>query len=131
MVRREDRPGGDDEMHLRPTVKNEINWATMAAIFGMLMTVGGLVYNTARFTARTEGMQTRLDVMDSTLKQNVAVANQVAAKYDNLAYRVTVQEQGSQALARSIEELKQTLANQSADLRVIREILSRLDEKRP
>jgi hypothetical protein len=50
-------------------------------------------------------------------------------QYDNLAYRITVQEQGSQTLARSVEELKAAVNSQSADLRVIREILTRLDPR--
>lgn len=46
-------------------------------------------------------------------------------KYENLAYRITVQEQGSQTLARSVEELKAAVNSQSGDIRVMREILQR------
>ena len=124
MTARGAHDGGED-VHLRPTVKNEINWATVAAIFGMLVTASGAVYQSGKFTTRAEGVEKRVDVMEIRLQS----VETVASKLDNLAYRVTVQEQGAQALSKSIEELKRSLADQSADLRVIREILTRLDKQ--
>lgn len=117
--------GGGEDVHLRPTVKNEINWATVAAIFGMMMTASGLIYQSGRFTTRSESVEKRVGVVEFKIE----ALETVTGKYDNLAYRVTVQEQGSQALAKSIEDLKRSLADQSADLRVIREILTRLDKQ--
>lgn len=48
-------------------------------------------------------------------------------KIDQLTYRLTVQEQGAANLTKSVEELKVTVNGQASDLRVIREILQRLD----
>lgn len=50
-------------------------------------------------------------------------------KIDNLTYRMTVQEQGAATLAKSVEELKVTVNSQASDIRVMREILQRMDPR--
>lgn len=50
-------------------------------------------------------------------------------KLDQLEYRITMQEQGSATLARSVEELKVSVNDVKGDLRVMREILERLDPR--
>lgn len=72
--------------------------------------------------ATVSAIEARTDQRITTLEQNVR-------KVDQIEYRLTVQEQGSQNLTRSVEELKNAVNSQSADLRVIREILTRLDPR--
>lgn len=124
-------------MHIpRPTVKNEINLSTLALAVGLCVTLGGLVYNTGRFTATVEKVQTeaataRADIKSSvsSLRADVENMKVLGGKYDNLSYRVTVQEQQQVTMSKSIEEMKRALADLGADTRVIREILTRLDKR--
>lgn len=114
---------------IRPTVKNEINWATVVAVAGMALTVGGLILKTGEFTNTVETLTEAQSVYRAETQQRFAALEEMSGKYDNLAYRVTVQEQAAAQTNAAIEELKRSLADQSADIKVIREILTRLDQK--
>lgn len=112
----------------RPTVKNEVNLSTMALVMGMFVTVAGFVYSVGQFTAQVDDLK-GLVLADATRIATVEGSNRdMAAKYDNLAYRTTVVEQHLAAHDKVLSELKDVLASQSADIRVIREIVSRLDK---
>lgn len=114
---------------IRPTVKNEINWATVVAVAGMALTVGGLILKTGEFTNTVKHLTEAQSVYRAETQQRFAALEEMSDKYDNLAYRVTVQEQAAAQTNAAIEELKRSLADQSADIKVIREILTRLDQK--
>lgn len=51
------------------------------------------------------------------------------AKLPNLEYRIGQQEQGAASLARSVDDLKAAVSSQGTDLKVIREILTRLEDQ--
>lgn len=117
-----------------PKVKYEVNLNTIIVLVGFASTslAGGSVWGniTTRIAnieassvdratqqaASMSNLSTRIDSMDVELR-----------KYDNLSYRITIQEQGSASLAKSVEELKAAVNSQGADVRVIREILTRQD----
>jgi len=58
-------------------------------------------------------------------EQRVAQAEVRLQKLDNLEYRITVAEQAGLNTAKSIERLTETVNAQSADIRVMREIVER------
>lgn len=124
-------------MHItRPVWKNEWNITTVVALVLFVATAGGWFYangqtnqkfeswvanheqlhkdRQAVVTADTARHDTRLGAIETALR-----------KVDNLEYRMTVQEQGSANLARSVEELKATVNSLGTDIRVIREIVER------
>lgn len=120
----------------RPTVKNEINWSTLALAVGMAVTVGGMVYNGGRFseavlqvqeTAANERDAIRADM--KVMSTDISGLVKLDAKYDQLVYRISAEEQASADMADAIEDMKQALADLGADTRVIREILTRLDKQ--
>ena len=74
--------------------------------------------------ATVTGIEARTD-------QRIASLEEEVRKIDGLAYRLTVQEQGSANLARSVEELKTSVNSLGTDIRVMREILQRLDPRAP
>ena len=114
----------ESDMHVqRPTVKNEISWTTLIAGLGLLITVGD---SAQKYSAEARA---RLQSDIAATRSDVSDLKALDSKYDNLAYRVTVQEQGAAQLSKSIEDLKKNLSDQGADIKVIREILTRLDAK--
>jgi len=50
-------------------------------------------------------------------------------KYDNLVYRITVVEQTNAAVTQKLDDLQQAVNTQSGDIRVMREILQRLESQ--
>jgi len=133
-------------MHVsRPTWENKWNLTTVVALVMFAATAGGWFYTSGQFTSSVAEMGRKYDVWISNHEQlhkdrNIEVSSNSAradqrivalesgvSKIENLTYRLTVQEQGSANLSRSVEELKATVNNQSADIRVMLEILKRLD----
>lgn len=58
-------------------------------------------------------------------EQRLTQAEARLVKLDNLEYRITVAEQAGLNTAKSIERLTETVNGQSADIRVMREIIER------
>lgn len=67
---------------------------------------------------QTTAENTRID-------QRLAQAEARLQKMDNIEYRITVAEQAGLNTAKSIERLTDTVNGQSADIRVMREIIER------
>ena len=108
-----------------PRAKNEVNINTIITVVGFLLTIagGGAVWGT---TQATLGAAVSKQVeQDARIKSN---AEQLA-RIPNLEYRVTVQEQNNTSLAAAVEQLRQAMADQGADIKVIREILTRIDQQ--
>lgn len=61
----------------------------------------------ARFDERIRGVETEV------------------RKIDNITYRITVQEQSTATLAKSVEDIKNSITTLASDVRVVREILQR------
>lgn len=122
----------DEKHHMpAPTVKNEINLSTLGLAVGLLVSLGGLFYQTVSFKTSMEAAVADTDEWRARADQRIDALEGVAAKYDQLAYRVTLQEQGSATLSKALDDLRVTISAQGADLRVIREILTRIDQSGP
>lgn len=63
---------------------------------------------------------TRLSVLDNRV-------NESERKIDQLTYRITVGEQSTINISKSIENLQATVNQQTTDLQVVREILQRME----
>lgn len=108
-----------------PAVENKVNWTTLIAIIGVCVTFGGMIYSHGQFTQRMDSNEkaqaahnTRTDTKLETLAED-------SKKIDNLAYRMTLVEQNNITLTQTLSELSKSISAQSADIRVIREILDR------
>lgn len=130
-----------------PVRKYEVNINTMILLAGFAATAIGWGMIWGRFTGDVSSMAQKYDNwivtheemhkdrmaalsgVEARTDQRIVAVEAEMRKYENLAYRITVQEQGAQTLARSVEELKSLVNNQGTDLKVIREILTRLDPK--
>lgn len=108
-------------------VKKEVNYNTIISVCGFVLVLAGMIWTTAQRDADLSTLAKEVARSD----QRIVALETTARRVENLEYRVTVQEQGAQTLARAVEELKTALANQGADLRVIREIVTRMDPRSP
>lgn len=133
----------DPEMHVqKPTFKNELNLTTIVMAVGLFATIGGWVWTASGTTQETKSWiinheqlhKDRLAQLtgseartEARLKATEDSLQTISRKQDQTEYRITVQEQGSASLSRSVEELKNTVNGQSADIRVMLEILKRFD----
>lgn len=130
------------DMH-PPKMKYEVNLNTIALLLTLVVSVGGGFYFAGQQTKRLDGLDTwveRHDQLQATRSADMAAkfadanaritSNQVEArKIDNLAYRTTVLEQGAANTQKSLGDLKEQLGSLSADIRVVREILQRMDKE--
>lgn len=112
-------------MHL-PKGKYEVNVNTGIQIITFLVMIagGGALWGTLR-----NDVDKNTRTITAVELQLKGVETQVR-QFDNLAYRLNVQEQGAANLARVVDELKVAINGQGSDLKVIREILTRIDQAR-
>ncbi|AKR54334.1 hypothetical protein XM25_00635 [Devosia sp. H5989] len=110
-----------------PPVKREWNINTIISVCGFVGLLAGMVWTTAQRDADLSALAKDFARAD----QRITALEVTARRLDNLEYRVSTQEQGAQTLAKAVDDLKAALADQSADLRVIREIVTRLDPRPP
>lgn len=133
----------------RPSFKYEFNLTTISTLVGLIVLGAGYVWSASNMTTN---FQAQLNAMDSKFTTWIANHEQLhkdrasaisgdqartdqrltnmenqSGKWDNLAYRMTVQEQGSANLSKAVEELKNAVNGQAADIRVMLEIVRRLD----
>ena len=108
-----------------PRAKNEVNVNTIITVVGFLLTIagGGVAWGTAQANIATLTMTT------AELGTRMTSAEGVISRLVNLEYRVTVAEQANTNLARAVDELRAAVASQSADIRVVREIVTRMDRQ--
>ena len=108
-----------------PRAKNEVNVNTVITIIGFLVTIagGGVAWGTAQANIAT------LTTEQAELGTRMTTAEGVISRLVNLEYRVTVAEQANTNLARAVDELRAAVANQSADIRIVREIVTRMDRQ--
>jgi uncharacterized protein (UPF0335 family) len=118
-----------------PVVKNEINLNTLALAVGLALSVGGFVYSTGQFTASVGELSRNMATMQSTIATwqaktdaRLDSAELGLNRYESMNYRLGKQEEAAVAIADSVQELKDKLSAQGTDLRVIREILTRIDK---
>lgn len=114
----------DSQMHF-PKVKNEITLTTVVTAFGFLLTIagGGAVYGAMQ--AGVGALASEQIRIGERVEGNAGQVNRIP----NLEYRITVQEQANIGTTQAIEEMRRTMADQSADLKVMREILLRVDSQ--
>lgn len=115
------------------------------SLIGFVIMIAGMVWTTAQrdadlstlrrdFTEYRTGHEQlhkdRLAAVSATearFDARLGVLETAIRKQDNIEYRVTVVEQGSANLARAVDELKAALNSVVTDIRVVREIVTRLD----
>ena len=129
----------------RPTFENKTNWNTWISLAGLVvtLTLGAVGYGAftqsvsdldRRFNAWTDDherfhAQRQVDTTAdrARMDERIKSIEMESRSLENIRYRLTVQEQGATNLARTVDELRQAIAQQNSDIRLIREIVTRLD----
>lgn len=115
----------EKDMLKAPKVRNEVNVNTLVNVLGFLIVIASMGASWGQLTGR-------LDEQDRVVTRHGAQIENLRGeigKIDNLTYRVTIVEQSQSDLARSVTELKDLVNGQGTDLRVIREVLNRVENK--
>lgn len=112
-------------MHIpKPKIGNfEINFNTilnLTTLVGMISGGAWIWANTTRDIEELQAANIRTEERFRNIETEVR-------KIDNLSYRITLTEQSTTSTATAIEELKDGFSQQSGDLKVIREILQRIE----
>lgn len=110
-----------------PRIENKVNWTTVIAAASFLLTIAGLVYVAGQFTARTEGLQTEFTRATARTEARLDNLEVTARSLENLAYRVTLIEQSSANTIALLNDMRDRLASQGADIRVIRDTMPRAE----
>lgn len=132
-----------------PPLKTETSWVAviglLVGLFGVSTAIGGFIYSRGQFDQGVAEMredlaryigehadlhknrQAEITSNSARLDERIKAVEVEARSLDNIRYRLTVQEQGAASLTRAVDELRQALAAQSSDIRLIREIVTRLD----
>lgn len=130
----------------RPAFKYEVNLTTIAALIGLFTAIWGA-------SGRYNGLENQvlnLDEEAQVWRNNHMLYHQERAKettaivtryderlksletqsreFDRMEYRLTVQEQGTTSLTAAVADLRQIINDQSGDLRLIKEILQRIEK---
>ena len=113
------------EMNL-PTVENRVNLNTLLQIVQIIMIVGGGAW----FAATIRGDVDRNTRDISKIQTNVSSIATDASAYTNIRFRVDRLEQGFIGVTTDNKDLERQINGMAADVRVIREIVNRLDKSR-
>ncbi len=123
---REVADNGDTAM---PIDKSKFDWNlnTIIQVVTLVgMAAGGVMLWTNRSRDVDELQKWRIEAEQSGKDLNLRVGK-VESLVDNLAYRMQAGEQSAAATAGAIKEVQTTLNVQSGDLRVVKEILQRIE----
>lgn len=121
--------GIEDEAMELPKRAQKLEWnlntiIQLVTLFGMC--VGGVTIwvNKGR---DIEELQKWRSAMEARSEERFRVLESEVRKIDNLAYRVASTEQSSTSTAAAIKDLQTLVSQQSGDLKVIKEILQRVE----
>ncbi|KSV93975.1 hypothetical protein [Sinorhizobium sp. GL28] len=121
--------GIEDEAMELPKRAQKLEWnlntiIQLVTLFGMC--VGGVTIwvNKGR---DIEELQKWRSAMEARSEERFRALESEVRKIDNLAYRVASTEQSSTSTAAAIKDLQTLVSQQSGDLKVIKEILQRVE----
>lgn len=121
--------GIEDEAMELPKRAQKLEWnlntiIQLVTLFGMC--VGGVTIwvNKGR---DIEELQKWRSAMEARSEERFRALESEVRKIDNLAYRVASTEQSSTSTAAAIKDLQALVSQQSGDLKVIKEILQRVE----
>lgn len=130
-----------------PKFRYEITLNTVIVLIGFVVGAVGWGTSWGRLNTSVEQMAAKYDAWiaahellhkerqaaiaanEARMDQRFITIEAALRKMENIEYRLTLQEQGSANLGKSVDELKASVNDLGGDLRVMREILERLDPR--
>ncbi|MCM2293787.1 hypothetical protein NAC44_15780 [Allorhizobium sp. BGMRC 0089] len=119
----------------RPRFKMDISLNTLIHLITLAGFVAGGGYVWAETRSDLQDLlrwrltaETRQSADEGKIEERFRSTDAELRKLDNLAYRVSLAEQSAGVTATALRDLQKTVAEQAGDLKVMREILQRLDK---
>lgn len=112
-----------------PPVKREWNINTIISVLGFALTLVTLGVAYGQLTQQAVETAKSLDDYRATTDLRLSKLETETRQIDNLAFRLTAAESSNATVSRALDELQATVSQQSGDLRVIREILQRIERQ--
>lgn len=115
-------------MHIPPP-KKEWNINTIISVAGFVLTLAGGVYAYGQLTSQVAYTEQQLAAYKSATDVRVAAIELSTRQIDALAFRMTAAESTNAAISRGLADLQAAVSQQSGDIRVVREILQRIERQ--
>lgn len=117
-----------DDMHL-PPVKRELNINTIISLVGFAIMLTSMAVGYGRFTEQMMQTASELSAYKSATDLRIAKLETDTRQLDNLAFRMSAAETSNAAVTRALGDLQSAVSDQSGDIKVIREILVRIEQQ--
>lgn len=112
-----------------PTVKRELNINTVISVVGFGIMLASMAVGYGRFTEQMMQTTAELSAYKAATDLRIAKLETDTRQLDNLAFRMSAAETSNAAVTRALGDLQSAVANQSGDIKVIREILVRIEQQ--
>lgn len=118
----------DPMLHI-PPVKKEWNINTIISVVGFVIMLATMAIGYGRFTERMDQNRKDFDEYRVATDNRITAIEASTRQIDALSYRMSNAETTNATIARGLSELQAAVAQQSGDIRVVREILQRIDRQ--
>lgn len=115
-------------MHIPPPRK-EWNINTIISVAGFCLTLAGGVYAYGQLTSQVAYTEDQLSAYKAAMDLRVAAIELSTRQIDALAYRITAAESTNATISKGLADLQAAVSQQSGDIRVVREILQRIERQ--
>lgn len=112
-----------------PPVKRELNINTVISVAGFGIMLASMAVGYGRFTEQMMQTTAELSAYKAATDLRIAKLETDTRQLDNLAFRMSAAETSNAAVTRALGDLQSAVANQSGDIKVIREILVRIEQQ--
>lgn len=112
-----------------PPMDKRWNINTIISVLGFALTLVTLGVAYGQLTQQAVETAKSLDDYRATTDLRLSKLETETRQIDNLAFRITAAESSNATVSRALDELQATVSQQSGDLRVIREILQRIERQ--
>ncbi len=116
-----------DDMHI-PPIDKRLNINTIISLAGFALTLAGGVYAYSQFTSQVIYTSQELAAYKAATDVRITAVELAARQFDRLEFRISAAEDSNASIARGLDDLQSAVANQSGDIRVIVEIVKRLED---
>jgi hypothetical protein len=116
------------DMHI-PAPKAEWNINTIISVAGFALTLAGGVYAYGQLTSQVGYTANELTSYKAATDIRLTGVETAVRQIDNLAFRMSAAETSNAAVTRALGDLQSAVSNQSGDIKVIREILVRIEQQ--
>lgn len=117
-----------DDMHI-PGPKREWNINTVISVVGFAIMLTSMAIGYGRFTEQMMQTTAELSAYKSATDLRIAKLETDTRQLDNLSFRMSAAETSNAAVTRALGDLQSSVSDQSGDIKVIREILVRIEQQ--